>query len=71
MLLALVQYAGKVYTRGQLLERVWGNGYYDDHVVDVHMANLRKKIEADPAHPLYIETIRGVGYRFRGKNDGK
>ncbi len=71
MLLELIQYAGKVYTRGQLLERVWGNEYYDDHIVDVHMANLRKKIEEDPAHPYYIETVRGVGYRFRGKNDGK
>ena len=54
----------RVFTRAQLLERVWGDEYYDDHVVDVHVANLRKRLEDDPAHPRYIETVRGVGYRF-------
>ncbi len=65
LLLALAQHPGRVFTRDQLLERVWGDAYYDDHVVDVHIGNLRKKLEADPAHPQYLETVRGVGYRFR------
>lgn len=64
LLLALADHPGRVFTRDQLLERVWGNAYYDDHVVDVHIGNLRKKLEAYLAHPHYIETVRGVGYRF-------
>lgn len=69
LLLALAQHPGRVFTRAQLLERVWGDAYYDDHVVDVHMGNLRKKLEADPAHPAYLETVRGVGYRFRRRRE--
>jgi two-component system alkaline phosphatase synthesis response regulator PhoP len=69
LLLALAQHPGRVFTRAQLLERVWGDAYYDDHVVDVHIGNLRKKLEADPAHPHYLETVRGVGYRFRRKRE--
>ena len=69
LLLALAQHPGRVFTRAQLLERVWGDAYYDDHVVDVHVGNLRKKLEADPAHPQYLETVRGVGYRFRRRRE--
>ncbi len=69
LLLALARYPGRVFTRPQLLEQVWGDAYYDEHVVDVHIANLRKKLEADPAHPEYLETVRGVGYRFRRKRE--
>lgn len=69
LLLALAQHPGRVFTRAQLLERVWGDAYYDDHVVDVHIGNLRKKLEADPAHPQYLETVRGVGYRFRRRRE--
>lgn len=69
LLLALAQHPGRVFTRDQLLERVWGDAYYDDHVVDVHIGNLRKKLETDPAHPHYLETVRGVGYRFRRKRE--
>ena len=69
LLLALSQHPGRVFTRAQLLERVWGDAYYDDHVVDVHIGNLRKKLEADPAHPQYLETVRGVGYRFRRRRE--
>ena len=61
---ALAAHPGRVFTRDQLLERVWGNEYYDDHVVDVHVANLRHKLEDDSARPRYVETVRGVGYRF-------
>ena len=69
LLLELSRHPGRVFTRPQLLERVWGDAYYDDHVVDVFIGNLRKKLEADPAHPQYLETVRGVGYRFRRKRE--
>ena len=69
LLLELSRHPGRVFTRPQLLERVWGDAYYDDHVVDVHIGNLRKKLEADLAHPQYLETVRGVGYRFRRKRE--
>ena len=65
LLATLAAYPGMVFTRSQLIERVWGDFYGDEHVVDVHLSNLRKKIEPDPANPCYIETVRGVGYRFR------
>ena len=68
LLTALAAHPGRVFTRAQLLERVWGDDYFgDDHVVDVHIANLRKKLGDDPAGPRTIETVRGVGYRFAGK----
>lgn len=67
LLEALAAHPGRVFTREQLLERVWGDEYYDDHVVDVHVGNLRKKLEDDPADPRYIETVRGVGYRFAAR----
>lgn len=67
LLAALISRPGLVMSRAQLLERVWGEGYFgDDHVVDVHVANLRKKLMDDPANPRYIQTVRGVGYRFAG-----
>jgi DNA-binding response OmpR family regulator len=56
---------GRVYTRSELLERVWGysaSGY--EHTVNSHINRLRSKIEHDPAHPRYIQTVWGVGYRF-------
>jgi DNA-binding response OmpR family regulator len=59
---------GLVFSRDQLLENVWGYDYYGDgRVVDVHLARLRKKLEADPSNPRYIHTIRGVGYKFSSK----
>ena len=64
LLALLASQPGRVFTRAQLLERVWGDTYYDMHVVDVHVGNLRKKIEDDPARPSYVETVRGVGYRL-------
>jgi two-component system, OmpR family, alkaline phosphatase synthesis response regulator PhoP len=65
LLLTLARHPGRVFTRAQLLEQVWGDAYYDDHVVDVHVGNLRKKLDDDPAEPRYVETVRGVGYRCR------
>ena len=53
------------FSRGQLLEQVWGSQWYgDDHLVDVHVANLRRKIGDDPKAPRYVLTVRGVGYRM-------
>ena len=69
LLALLARHPGRVFTRAQLLERVWGDAYYADHVVDVHVGNLRKKLEDDPAQPRYIETVRGVGYRFTGRRE--
>jgi len=52
-------------TRGQLIDRVWGGDYYGDtKTLDVHIKRLRSKIEDDPANPLLIQTIRGLGYKF-------
>jgi len=68
LLNALASRPGFVFARSQVLERVWGEGYFGgEHVVDVHVAKLRKKIEDDPANPRYVQTVRGVGYRFRGQ----
>jgi DNA-binding response OmpR family regulator len=65
LLSLLSEHPRRVFTREQLLERVWGTDFYgDDHVVDVHISNLRRKIEPEPAEPRYIETVRGVGYRW-------
>ncbi|MDX1524229.1 MAG: helix-turn-helix domain-containing protein, partial [Anaerolineae bacterium] len=59
------EHRGRVLSREQLLERVWGHDFYgEDRVVDVHLGHIRKKIEADPSQPALIVTVRGVGYRF-------
>ena len=66
LLATLAASPGAVFSRDRLLEKVWGGDYFgSDHVIDVHIANLRKKIEADPSDPRYVQTVRGVGYRFR------
>jgi DNA-binding response OmpR family regulator len=65
LLLHLAQNPGRVYTRAQLLDQVWGyshSGY--EHTVNSHMNRLRAKIEADPANPQYVLTVWGVGYKF-------
>ena len=57
----------KVYSRDELLERIWGYEYDGDtRTVDVHVRHLRLKVERDPSNPEYIETLRGIGYRFKG-----
>lgn len=59
---------GRAFTREFLLEHLWGYEYFGDtRTVDVHVRRLRQKIEEDPANPEYLETVRGVGYRFRGE----
>jgi len=60
----LAREPGVVVDRPSLLAAVWGPGYDDDHVVDVHIANLRRKLDDDPEHPRFVETVRGVGYRL-------
>ncbi len=65
LLEALSERPKVVLSRRQLLDRVWGpNWFGDEHVVDVHIANLRRKIGDDPANPRYVLTLRGVGYRL-------
>lgn len=65
LLRALVIHAGKVLTHGQLLHKVWGEGYEDMHLLRVNISNLRRKIEPDASRPTYIHTEPGVGYRLR------
>jgi two-component system response regulator RegX3 len=61
----LMRNSGRVLTRGQLIDRVWGGDYYGDtKTLDVHIKRLRSKIEVDPANPVLIQTIRGLGYKF-------
>jgi two-component system alkaline phosphatase synthesis response regulator PhoP len=65
LLVTLASHPGRLFTRDQLLQQVWGGEYYDDHVVDSQVVNLRRKLGDDPSKPLYIETVRGAGYRFK------
>ncbi|MFZ3101111.1 MAG: response regulator transcription factor [Desulfitobacteriaceae bacterium] len=68
LLRMLVSRPGRVYSRDELLEHIWGYEYTGDtRTVDVHVRHLRQKIEIDPSNPDYIETIRGLGYRYKGK----
>lgn len=65
LLLALARYPGRAYTRFELVDRVQGYDYEGyERTIDVHVKNLRKKIEPDPSSPRYIETVTGVGYRL-------
>ena len=66
LLTFLIRHPGQVFTRDQLLERVWGYDYAGEtRTVDVHVHWLRSQVEADPAAPRFIHTVRGVGYVFR------
>jgi DNA-binding response OmpR family regulator len=66
LLAALASDPGVVVPRSILLERIWGTAFSaDDHLVDVHIGNLRRKLGDDPVAPRFVETIRGVGYRLR------
>lgn len=67
LLRVLAAHPGKVYSRDELLERVWGYEYAGDtRTVDVHVRHLRQKVEKDASNPEYIETLRGIGYRLKG-----
>jgi DNA-binding response OmpR family regulator len=66
LLCELAENAGKVFSRENLLDRVWGYDYFGDgRLVDVHIRRLRTKIEADAANPRYVVTVRGLGYRLQ------
>ncbi len=70
LLKALIKNNGKIMTRQMLLAQVWGTGYgADAHYLHVYIGQLRRKIEPDPAHPRFILTISGVGYRFSGEEN--
>lgn len=65
LLYLLASHPNRVYTREQLLEQIWGYAYSGEtRTVDVHIRNLRKKLEQDPEKPDYIRTVRGIGYKF-------
>lgn len=66
LLVELASSPGRVFSREVLLERVWGYGYFgDSRLVDVHIRRLRTKIEADPADPRHVVTVRGLGYKLQ------
>ncbi len=61
----LVRNSGRVLTRGQLIDRIWGSDYVGDtKTLDVHVKRLRAKVESDPANPVHLLTVRGLGYKF-------
>ena len=71
LLAAMMESPGRVYSRAELLERVQGVAYEGyERTIDVHIRNLRNKIEPESGGPRYIETVYGVGYRFAGELNG-
>ena len=61
----LADNAGRVLSRGVLLDHVWDHGFYgDERLVDVHVRRLRKKLEREPSSPTTLVTVRGLGYRL-------
>lgn len=72
LLSTLAEDPGVVFSRQKLLDRLWGMDYVGgDHVVEVHLGNLRRKLGDDATAPTFIETVRGVGYRFRSQEAGR
>ncbi|NEO86822.1 MAG: response regulator transcription factor [Spirulina sp. SIO3F2] len=69
LLAALMSYPGRVWTRPQLIEQLWGDDFFgDERVVDTHVGRLRKKVEVDPSHPQFIKTVIGLGYKFEDES---
>jgi two-component system response regulator RegX3 len=67
LLEVLLRNSGRVLTRGQLIDRVWGADYVGDtKTLDVHVKRLRAKLETDPGNPVLLVTVRGLGYKFNG-----
>ena len=67
LLEVLMRNAGRVLTRGQLIDRVWGSDYFGDtKTLDVHIKRIRSRIEENPGEPRMLVTVRGLGYRFEG-----
>jgi two-component system response regulator RegX3 len=67
LLEVLMRNEGRVLTRGQLIDRVWGTDYFGDtKTLDVHIKRIRSRIEKEPGNPVMLVTVRGLGYRFEG-----
>ncbi|MGN8026527.1 response regulator [Microbacterium sp. 22242] len=67
LLEVLMRNSGRVLTRGQLIDRVWGSDYFGDtKTLDVHIKRIRSRIEENPSEPVMLVTVRGLGYRFEG-----
>jgi two-component system, OmpR family, response regulator RegX3 len=67
LLAVMARKPGKVFERDELLGKIWGDDFYgDEKTLDVHIRRLRAKIEPDPASPIYVLTVRGVGYKLSG-----
>jgi DNA-binding response OmpR family regulator len=72
LLETLARYPGRTFSRLELVERVFGLDYGGfDRTIDFHLVNLRKKIEANPDQPLYLQTVYGIGYKFRRADDAE
>ncbi|RCX16686.1 DNA-binding response OmpR family regulator [Fontibacillus phaseoli] len=70
LLTAFMQSPGRIFTKQQLFEQVWSDYYYDDaNTIMVHISRLREKIEDTPKHPFYIQTVRGIGYKFAKRDE--
>ena len=68
LLKLLMMHPGRVFTRDQLFEKIWdAENYYDTRTIDVHIRHIREKIEENPSAPVYILTVRGIGYKFNDK----
>ena len=69
LLATFLSYPGRVWSRTQLIDKLWGNDFFgDERVVDTHIRRLRKKIEPDTTNPTFIKTVVGVGYKFEDEN---
>ena len=70
LLATFISYPGRVWNRGQLIDKLWGADFFgDERVVDTHIRRLRKKIEPDPANPVFIKTVIGMGYKFEDEEE--
>ncbi|VEP18975.1 Sensory transduction protein regX3 [Hyella patelloides LEGE 07179] len=70
LLATFISYPGRVWSRSQLIDKLWGNDFFgDERVVDTHIRRLRKKIEPDTTNPTFIKTVVGVGYKFEDDKD--
>lgn len=69
LLATFLSYPGRVWSRTQLIDKLWGNDFFgDERVVDTHIRRLRKKIEPDTANPTFVKTVVGVGYKFEDES---
>lgn len=62
-----MEHPGQVFTKAQLYQQVWNEAVVDDNTIMVYIKRIREKIEEDGSHPVYLKTVRGVGYRLNGE----